>query len=80
MIEGDPGAITVIDPSTDAAIATIKAGEKMEYAVGDDAGAVFVAGEEKKDVLRVDARTDTVTARWPTPDCTSPHGLAIDKA
>jgi DNA-binding beta-propeller fold protein YncE len=80
IIEGDPGAITVIDPKTDAVVATIKADEKMEYGAGDGRGTIYVAGEEKKDLLKVDARTNTVVARWPTPDCASPHGLAVDAA
>ena len=80
VIEGDPGAITVIDPRTDTVVATIKAGEKMEYGAADDHGVVYVAGNEKLDLLRIDARTNAVTARWPTPDCTSPHGLAYDPA
>ncbi len=80
VIEGDPKAITVIDTKTDAAIATIKAGEKMEYAAADDRGGVYVAGEENSDLLKIDARTNTVVGRWPTPDCTSPHGLALDRA
>ncbi len=78
VIEGDPGAISVIDPKTDAVAATIKAGEKMEYGAGDGHGTVFVAGEEKRDLLKIDVKTNAVTARWPTPDCTSPHGLAVD--
>lgn len=80
IIEGDPGTLTVVDPKTDAVIATIKAGEKMEYGASDDHGTIYVAGNEKKDLLRIDARTNAVTARWPTPDCTSPHGLAYDAA
>jgi len=80
VIEGDPGAVSVIDARTDAPVATIKAGEKMEYAVGDDRGAVYVAGEAKGDLLKIDARSNTVVARWPTPDCASPHGLAYDDA
>ena len=80
VIEGDPGAITVIDPKTDAAVATIKAGEQMEYATSDGQGSLYVAGVEKGDVLRIDTRANAVVARWPTPGCTRPHGLAIDKA
>ena len=80
VIEGDPGAITVIDPKTDAVVATIQAGEKMEYGAADGRGLVYVAGNGNKDLLRIDARTDAITARWPTPDCTSPHGLAYDPA
>lgn len=78
VIEGDPAALTVIDPKTDAPIATIKAGEKLEYGVGDGRGSVFVAGEANGDLVKVDARTNRVVAHWPTPGCTSPHGLAVD--
>lgn len=79
IIEGDPASITVIDPKTDAAVATIAAGEKLEYGASDDAGNVYVAGEEKGDLVRVDARTNRVVAHWPAPGCTSPHGLAVDR-
>ena len=79
VIEGDPGAITVIDPKTDAVVATIKAGEKMEYATSDDQGFVYVAGVEKSDLLKIDARTNAIVARWSTPDCSRPHGLAMDQ-
>ena len=78
VIEGDPATITVIDPTTDAVAATIRVGEKMEYGVGDGHGAVFVAGVEKRDLLKIDAKTNEVVARWPTPDCERPHGLALD--
>jgi YVTN family beta-propeller protein len=77
VTEGDPATITVIDPKTDAVVTTIHLGEKMEYAVGAD-GAVFLAGVAKRDLIKLDPRTNTVVARWPTPDCESPHGLAID--
>jgi DNA-binding beta-propeller fold protein YncE len=80
IIEGDPASITVIDPKTDAAIATISAGEKLEYGAGDDAGSIYVAGEEKGDLVKVDARSNRIVAHWPAPGCTSPHGLAVDKA
>jgi DNA-binding beta-propeller fold protein YncE len=80
IIEGDPGAITVIDPKSNTVVATIKAGEKMEYGAADGQGTIYVAGNEKKDLLKIDARTNTITARWPTPGCTSPHGLAYDPA
>jgi DNA-binding beta-propeller fold protein YncE len=78
IIEGDPAAITVIDPKTDTAVGTIKAGEKLEYAVGDGAGSVYAAGEGNGDVLKIDARTNTIVKRWPLSGCTSPHGIAVD--
>lgn len=52
----------------------------MEYAAADGRGLIYVAGNQNRDLLRIDARTNAVTARWPTPDCTSPHGLAYDVA
>jgi YVTN family beta-propeller protein len=79
VVEGDPGTITVIDPKTDTVVSTIQAGEKMEYLAADHAGRVYIAGEARGDMLKVDARTATIVARWPTPNCASPHGLAIDE-
>jgi DNA-binding beta-propeller fold protein YncE len=78
IIEGDPAKVSVIDPKTDTVVATIDGGGKMEYAATDDAGALYVAGEEKRDVVRIDTHTNAVTAHWPIPDCASPHGLALD--
>jgi DNA-binding beta-propeller fold protein YncE len=79
VVEGDPGTISVIDPRSNAKVATINGGEKMEYAVADR-GSVFAAGEGKSDVLKIDSLSNKIVARWPAPDCTSPHGLAIDSA
>jgi DNA-binding beta-propeller fold protein YncE len=78
VIEGDPAALTVIDPKTDKPVATIKAGEKLEYGAGDGHGSVYVAGVANGDLVKVDARTNAVAAHWPTPGCTAPHGLAVD--
>ena len=80
VIAGDPMSLTVIDPKTDAVVAVVKAGEKPEYGASDGRGSIYLAGEEKRDLLRIDARTKAVTARWATPSCTSPHGLAVDAA
>lgn len=78
VIEGDPESVTVIDPRTDAAIATIKAGEKLEYGEGDGHGSIYVAGVATGNLLKIDARTNRLVGRWPTNGCTGPHGLAVD--
>jgi DNA-binding beta-propeller fold protein YncE len=78
VIEGDPAALTVIDPKTDAPVATIKAGEKLEYGAGDGHGSIYIAGVANGDLVKVDARTNRVLAHWPAPGCTAPHGLAVD--
>jgi DNA-binding beta-propeller fold protein YncE len=79
VVDGDPGTISVIDAKTAAPVATIVAGEKVEYIASDDNGTIYAAGEGNGDVLKIDARTNTIVARWVTPDCVKPHGLALDK-
>ena len=80
VVDGDPGTLTVIDPKTDRVVATVQVGSKLEYAVAGDNGKVYVNGEEKKVIFRVDTATNHVDASWPIPQCESPHGLAIDTA
>jgi DNA-binding beta-propeller fold protein YncE len=77
---GDAKTVTVIDSKTDAVLANIDAGGKVEYLVPGDDGKVYVNGEEKKEIVRIDVKTNKVDAHWPIPGCTSPHGLAIDTA
>jgi len=78
VIDSDPGKITVIDPKTDAVLTTLEGGGKLEIAAADGLGKVYVNGEEKREILRIDARTLTIDARWPIPVCESPHGIAVD--
>lgn len=78
VIEGDPAKISVIDPKTDKVVATIDGGGKLEYAVSDNLGHLFVNGAGNRDIVRINTRTNAVEAHWPIPNCTSPHGLAID--
>jgi DNA-binding beta-propeller fold protein YncE len=79
IVEGDPASVTAIDPKTDKAVATIATGGKVEYAVADDRGHLYVNGEAKREIVVIDTRANAVTAHWPMPDCVNPHGLAIDK-
>ena len=79
IMNGDPAKITVIDPKTDKVVATIPTGGKIEYAVTDDLGHLYVNGEEKREIIRIDTRKNVVDAHWPIADCVSPHGLALDK-
>jgi DNA-binding beta-propeller fold protein YncE len=78
VVDGDPGKLTVIDPKSDSAVATIDAGGKLETAVAGDNGKLYVNGEEKSEIIRVDTATNQVDGHWPIPNCTSPHGLALD--
>ena len=78
IINGDAGTITVIDPKKDAAVSTISVGGKLEYGVPGENGKLFVNGAAKRELVSIDTARNKVAARWPLPDCESPHGLAID--
>jgi YVTN family beta-propeller protein len=80
VVDGDSKVLTVIDPKTDKPVATIEAGGGLEYAVAGAGGVLYVNGAEKKELLRIDTKTNAITARWSVPGCTSPHGLAVDTA
>lgn len=78
VIDGDSGSITVIDPQSNSAIATIKVGAGLEAAVADGKGKLFVDGVEQHDLIAVDTRTNAVLAHYPMPGCVRPHGVAVD--
>lgn len=80
VVDGDPGTVTVIDPSADSVVATVHIGSKLEYPVSGANGKLYINGEEKKVIYRIDTTTNQLDATWPINDCDSPHGLAIDTA
>jgi len=78
VIDSDPGKITVIDPKTDAVMTTIDGGGKLEIGAADGHGKIYVNGEARREILRIDTRRLDIDARWAIPDCESPHGIAVD--
>lgn len=79
VIDGDSGALTVIDPKTDKAVATVHVGAPLEFGVSGHNGKLYVVGKEKHDIVRIDVKTNKVDVRWIMPGCVKPHGLAIDR-
>ena len=80
--DGDSGIVSIIDPGLDPGadkiLASVKIGAKLEYIVSDGAGKVYVNGAGQNQVIRIDVRSNAIDARWGTPGCESPRGLAID--
>ena len=76
VIGGDSGTITLIDPKTAKAVATIAEGGKLEYAVPDGKGRLFINDEEKNEIVVVDLDARKVLAHWPMAGCLRPTGLA----
>jgi YVTN family beta-propeller protein len=71
--------VTVIDAATRKVAATIPLPGKPEFPAVDGEGTVFDNIEDKSEIVRLDARTKTITATWPA-GCDSPSGLAFDVA
>ncbi len=78
VINGDTGTLTVIDPKTDKAVATVTAGAALEFGVSGQNGKLYVDGVAKNEIVRIDTRSNLVDAHWPLPGCTTPRGIAID--
>src|SRR5471030_454147 len=72
-----PG-ITAINAADGAVAGTVDLGAAPEQTVGDGKGHLYVDLEDKDAVGVVDAKTLTVTARYPLGDKHIPAGLAMD--
>lgn len=64
-MNGKSNDASVIDPATDAVIATIPMGGRPEYAVADGHGMIYDNIEDKNEVVAIDSRSNSVKSRWP---------------
>jgi len=78
-LNGKSSSASVIDPTTNAVIATIALPGKPEFAVSDGAGHVYVNIEDKSELVQIDSAKNTVLNTWPLAPCESPSGLALDR-
>lgn len=78
VMDGDGQALTAIDARRDVAISTIPLGGSPEFAAVDGRGKLFVNIASKGEMVRLDARSLGIEARWMLAGCERPHGLAID--
>lgn len=73
------GSLSVIDPITDTVVATIPlVGSKLETAVSDNSGKIFVNAEDKNEIVVVDIIKYVVTDHWSLSPGEGPTGLAFD--
>jgi DNA-binding beta-propeller fold protein YncE len=77
-MNGRSGDITAIDAVTGTVVGTTPVGGKLEFAVADGAGHLYVNVETKSEIVQFDSQNLVVTAHWPLAPCTNPTGLAID--
>jgi DNA-binding beta-propeller fold protein YncE len=79
--DNSDGSITVIDPAAlDKAPVTLAVGGKLESAVSDGAGRLYVNVEDKSEVVAIDTKALKVLAHWPVAPGEEPTGIALDAA
>jgi len=79
--DNSDGGITVIDPAAlDKPPVTLAVGGKLELAVADGAGRIYVNVEDKSEVVAIDTKALKVLARWPVAPGQEPTGIALDAA
>ena len=63
----------------ESVITTIDLVGKVEFPAVDGKGMVYDNNPEKNDVVAIDARTNTIKARWPTTPEGAPTSMAMDQ-
>ena len=76
---GGGKSMTVIDPETDKAVATIQLTGWPETAASDGRGKIYVNNSEKSEIDVIDAKTFKIVKTWPIAPGEKASGLAIDR-
>jgi DNA-binding beta-propeller fold protein YncE len=79
-LNGDAHSSTVIDPKAGTLITNIALGGKPEYGASAGDGKVYANLTDTSEVVEIDAKSATVSRRWPTAPCKQPVSMAIDTA
>jgi hypothetical protein len=76
---GDSHNTSVIDPVKQAVITNIDLVGAVEFPAVDGKGMVYDNVSEKNEVVAIDARTNKVTASWPTKPAGHPVSMTMDQ-
>lgn len=76
---GDSRNTTVIDPVKEAVITNIDLVGEVEFPAVDGKGMVYDNNPGKDEVVAIDAKTNTIKARWPTAPEGHPTAMAMDQ-
>lgn len=77
---GGRASSTVIDAANGKVLGTVELGGGPESSVADGKGFVFTNLEDKSEMVKIDAETMTVVARWKLAPCEAPSSLGIEPA
>ncbi len=75
---GGSGTATVIDAVQKKVIGEIQLQGRPEFAQADGHGFVFDALEDKSEIVKINATTLAIDARWSLPAESEPSGIAVD--
>lgn len=70
--------VTVVDLAKGEIVTKTSFGPKLESAVADGHGALFINREDSSVTTKVDAKSLKILARYPLADCKASQGLAFD--
>ena len=79
-LNGDAHSSTVVDAAKGTLVTNIPLGGKPEYGASAGDGKVYANLTDTSEVVEIDAKTATVSKRWPTAPCAQPVAMAIDTA
>jgi len=79
-LNGDAHSSTVVDAAAGKLVTNIPLGGKPEYGVSAGDGKVYANLTDTSEVVEIDAKTASVSRRWPTAPCAQPVSMAIDAA
>jgi DNA-binding beta-propeller fold protein YncE len=77
-LNGDAHSSTVVDPKDGKLVTNIALGGKPEYGASAGDGKVYANITDTSEVAEIDAKTLTVSRRWPTAPCKQPVSMGID--
>jgi hypothetical protein len=77
-VNGGSGEVAFIDLDRKAVVGRVQVGGKLEFAVADGNGRIFVNVQTAHEIAVIDVPAFTVVKRIPLAGCVEPKGLAYD--
>lgn len=78
VMDSNAGTVTVIDPAAGKLLSDISVGGKLEFAVSDGAGHIYINVTDRAQVAVLDTKSRKVVGYYALPGCSQPTGLGID--
>jgi YVTN family beta-propeller protein len=75
---GKSDSVSALDVDSRKIVATMDIGGKPESLAAGNEGKIFVAVEDKNEIVAMDGKSNTVLSHWPLAGCEEPSGMTID--